>query len=150
MQLAIDCEYNGMGGELISIALVECRLENRVGGEFYAVLDCPKPQPWVEKYVIPVLGMHSVETLPAVQARLQQFLDQYPEGIELIADWPEDIAYFCRLLITAPGERIDTPQINIGIHRDIDSEKSKIPHNALEDARALHMDFRAKRGWQLR
>jgi hypothetical protein len=63
----------------------------------------------------------------------------------LVADWPEDIQHFCELLITGPGLRLDTPPLTIEIRRDLDAV-SALPHNALEDARAIkrkHLELEA-------
>ena len=53
--LYIDCEFNEFGGQLISMALV-----TGTGFEFYEVLDCPNPGPWVKDNVIPILGKEPI------------------------------------------------------------------------------------------
>jgi hypothetical protein len=66
--------------------------------------------------------------------------------VHLVADWPEDIQHFCEALITAPGLRIDTPPLTMEIRRDLDAV-SALPHNALEDARAImrkHLELEGK------
>ena len=53
MRYFLDTEFNGFGGELISIALVPEYGDQ----EFYAVLPLPAYlHPWVERHVIPYLG----------------------------------------------------------------------------------------------
>lgn len=126
----IDCEFNGWGGDLISLALVDA-----YGREFYEAVPCAYPQPWVAANVMPVLGVQPVP-LRALQQRLHWWLSAY-DSVHVIADWPDDIAYFCRALITGPGERMDTPHLTLEIRRDIDAAASMVPHNALEDARAI-------------
>ena len=128
MRLFIDCEFNEFKGDLISMAIVA---EN--GDEFYEVLDCPNPGPWVKGHVMPILNKDSIP-YHVFQHRLQSFLMQY-NSIELIADWPEDIKHFCECLITEPGYRLDTPPLTMTIYR-IDAS-SALPHNALEDARGI-------------
>lgn len=130
MNIYIDTEFNDFGGELISLAMVD---EN--GREFYAVLNCPNPTPWVAANVMPVLGRPHA-SLRMLQTRMEAWLAVYPL-VHIVADWPEDIAHFCRALITGPGMRIDTPPLSLEVRRDLDSEASAIPHNALEDARAI-------------
>jgi hypothetical protein len=130
MRLWIDTEFK-FKGALISIALVA-----EDGREFYAVLGCENPGPWVAEHVMPILGQEA-EPLPVAQSRLQAFLRPY-EAIHLVADWPEDIAHFCNFLITGPGFRIDTPPLTLEIRRDLDAV-SDIPHNALADARAIRL-----------
>lgn len=130
MNIYIDTEFNGFGGELISLAMVD-----EGGREFYAVLNCPEPTPWVAANVMPVLGQ-PFASLRMLQTRMQAWLAEYP-SVHIVADWPEDIAHFCQALITGPGMRIDTPPLTMEVRRDLDSGQSAIPHNALEDARAI-------------
>jgi hypothetical protein len=127
--LWLDTEFNGWGGELISLALVD---DN--DRQFYEVLACDTPNPWVLSNVIPVLGLRPVP-LAFMQLRLQQWLGAY-DSVHVVADWPDDVAYLCRALITGPGERLDTPALTFEIRRDLDAT-SAIPHNALEDAKAM-------------
>ena len=42
----LDVEFNGFGGEVISLALVP---EDRDAAEFYEVLGCADPVPWAEQ-----------------------------------------------------------------------------------------------------
>ena len=126
MNLWIDCEWNDYRGDLISMALV-----SRADDQWYQVLPCESPTPWVQQHVIPVLGAKEPITLPEMQESLQRFLAGY-ETVHIIADWPEDIERFCRLLIVGPGMRLNTPPLTMEVLR-IDSE-SRVPHNALADA----------------
>lgn len=129
MRLWIDTEFNSYQGELISLALVAAD-----GREYYESLGCKNPHPWVAENVMPVIGK---EPIPRRQAQLflQGWLAQFP-SVHIVADWPDDITYFCAFLITGPGMRLDTPALTMEIRRDLDAV-SKIPHNALEDARAM-------------
>jgi hypothetical protein len=129
MNIYIDCEFNGFGGQLISMALVA-----EDGNEFYEVLECYNPVPWVAENVMPFLNRDSVSST-MFKKRLAHFLNQYDE-LHIIADWPDDIRHFCQALITGPGTMLSTPsRITMEINRKINSI-SRIPHNALEDARA--------------
>lgn len=137
MKLFIDCEFNGFGGDLISMALVD---EN--GEHFYEVLPCPNPVPWVAENVIPYLMQEPLPDAFLMSSKLFSFLGKY-DTIHVIADWPEDISYFCRALIIGPGQRINTPHITMEIVR-IDPKNtipSLIPHNALADAQALKNSY---------
>jgi hypothetical protein len=131
MNLYIDCEFNEFHGELISMALV-----SQDGREFYGVLPCDNPGPWVAEHVMPILGKEPT-SLAWFQHDLMAFLFPF-ESIHVIADWPEDIAHFCQALITGPGMRLGTPPLTMEIRRDLDAV-SLIPHNALEDARAIRL-----------
>jgi hypothetical protein len=133
LKIAIDCEFNGFGGQLLSMALVSLD-----GREFYEVLKYHtiKYEPWVEINVVPILLKESITTTE-FQQKLQSFLGQY-DDVHIIADWPDDIKYFCLSLITGPGLCIRTPKkMTMEVNRSLSADHSKIPHNALEDARAL-------------
>lgn len=131
MKFWIDGEWNSFKGDLISMALV-CE----DGSEWYEVLGCKKPDPWVALHVMPHLAKTAVSLLQ-MQASLVGYLHKYTR-IEIIADWPEDIERFCSLLITGPGEMLPIgPRIHFTIDRMLNSEASAIPHQALADARAM-------------
>lgn len=129
MIIYIDTEFNSFKGALISIALVA-----QSGHEFYQSVGCARPDPWVAEHVMPVIGIEPMAKT-VVQALLQDFLAQF-DSVHIVADWPEDIQHFCELLITGPGKRLNTPPLTMEVRRDLDAE-SRIPHNALEDARAI-------------
>lgn len=134
-RLWIDTEFNEFRGELISIALV-----GEDGREFYEVLPPPKDGfgPWVAQHVVPVLHRGFGVTLAEVQAGLHTFLAAY-KSVHLIADWPEDIEHFLKLLIVGPGQRIGPDRWTMEVRRDLPNtaDTSRVPHNALEDAKAL-------------
>lgn len=130
MRVFIDGEWNSYGGELISLALVA-----EDGRSFYEVLGCDKPDPWVAENVMPKLGKPWI-TLESLQEQLEIFLRQFEfDSVHIIADWPEDIMWFCKVLIIGPGTRLDTPPLTMEVLR-VDTV-SKNPHNALADAMAL-------------
>lgn len=139
MKLFIDCEFNGYKGELISMALVP-----EMGEPFYHVLntDGMKIDPWVRENVMTKLEFRHRGEYPisreSFAGALQQYLSKWSE-VTIVADWPDDIKYFCDSLITGPGEAINTPHLNFEIHRiDINSE---VPHNALSDAYAIRAAY---------
>lgn len=128
MKIFIDGEWNSYGGELISLALVA--EDNRT---FYEVLGCDNPDPWVAENVMPKLEKPWI-TLEILQEKLEIFLGQFSR-VQIVADWPEDIMWFCKVLVTGPGTRLDTPPLTMEVLR-VDTV-SKNPHNALADAMAL-------------
>jgi hypothetical protein len=132
----IDGEWNDFKGDLISLALV-CE----DGSEWYEVLECNNPSPWVARHVLPVTQKHPVSKAQ-MQVSLSKYLARYP-AVHIIADWPEDIERFCALLITGPGEMLMLRQIRLTfeIDRDLDSNGSKIPHQALADARSMKVKY---------
>lgn len=128
MRLFIDCEWNSYRGELISMALV-----SEDGREFYEVLGCDKPDPWIAENVMPKLDKPWV-TYQSLQEQLGLFLAQF-DSAHIVADWPEDIARFCDALITGAGVRLSTPPLTMEVLRA--DSVSENPHNALADAWGL-------------
>ena len=68
------------------------------------------------------------------QYALNIYLQQFEE-IHLLADWPEDIAHFCKALILRPLKSIALSGLTISLIAP--AGESAQPHNALADARAL-------------
>lgn len=139
MALYLDTEFNGFGGELISLALV-----SDMGDEFYEVLPLPSDiQPWVREHVVPVLGKEPIDR-EVFRASLWSFLSRavyrsdgvYRSDEEVIADFPEDIAHLCRALCKDGQWYPAVARFHIRTPFDGALEPA-IPHNALEDARAL-------------
>ena len=143
MRYYLDCEFNGMGGELLSLALVE----EHGGDAFYFIReDLPDNiEPWVANNVIPLLHKDNctrTQVLPLSKwaARIESYL-RGDTDITIIADWPDDIKYFCELIITGPGTMINVrPSIKFEMHR-VDAYPTDLPgavqHNAYWDAMAL-------------
>ena len=132
MKLFLDCEFNGFGGELISMALVD---ENEK--YFYEVLPCMNPTSWVFNNVIPILNKQAID-LKEFKKNLFNFLNHY-ETTHIVADWPEDFSLFLTTLMLQQGVCMTTPKLTMELWESdtnltIDSE---IPHNALQDAFAL-------------
>lgn len=125
----LDCEFNGYKGELISMALVVNDFTH-----FYEVLECPNPVPWVAENVMPILGKEPI-SLNRFRSKLEKFINQY-DSLVIIADWPDDIKYFCDVIITGPGDAIATPEQLSFVLKRVDTV-SKQPHNALADATAI-------------
>ncbi len=128
MYIYIDCEWTDYKGGLISMALVP-----KNGLPFYEVLECKDPHPWIKENIIPSLKKDSIG-YHHFQRKLEDYLMSF-EKVIIIANWPEDIAHFCNAIITGPGTRIETPPLEFRIER-VDPI-SDLPHNALEDAKAL-------------
>jgi hypothetical protein len=142
MRFFIDTEFNGFGGKLMSMALVP---ENLNEPEFYCEIEMKDQlDPWVAKNVAPHMFQSPV-SYGGFQVALSRYLlnIEYDE-IVIVADWPDDIRYFCEAMITGPGERIVMPT-NIKFELDLSIKyESVVPHNALHDARAIR-DFYMKR-----
>lgn len=137
MKLFLDCEFNGFGGELISLALVD---ENNQ--HFYEVLECADSITWVKDHVIPRLNQKPI-SLAQFQSHLQIYLSQY-SSLEIVADWPEDFALFTRSLVLSAGKCIRTPPLTMQLWMQDPIEThvaSENPHNALADAQALKLSY---------
>lgn len=137
MKLFLDTEFNGFGGKLMSMALVPEDVNLPL---FYCELEMTdKLEPWVRDNVVPHMFLIQCSR-GEFQAKLSSYLFQFDE-CTIVADWPDDIKYFCESLITGPGERIMMPtKINFELNLDIEYE-SKIPHNALHDAIGIRNSF---------
>ena len=114
-------------------------------------------EPWVETNVVPFLDtvpeplvsprLNREQAAKSLSAWLiheyeMQSMAAYPElsTIEIVADWPEDIAQICMLLVIGSGARVDIPQMSfrlVELPGFSTAANSKVPHNALHDARAL-------------
>jgi hypothetical protein len=145
MRYFLDTEFNGFAGELISLGLVPEHGDQ----EYYAVLELPEEvHGWVQRNVLPYLrsvpqGFYSEPvSREEAAAELARYLAADRDPV-IVADWPEDIAHFCMLLVTGPNEIapvgsmrfefVSSPGFSTAMN-------SKVPHNALHDARALR-DF---------
>jgi hypothetical protein len=141
MRYFLDTEYNGVGGALLSLALVP-----ESGDELYLTFKTPEPLlDWVERNVVPYLDMVPEQlscprlTRSDGAQALERFL-LHDEKALIIADWPEDIAQLCNLMITGPGEMIEAREVAfclLPMSNFSTAANSRVPHNALHDARAL-------------
>ncbi len=141
MRYFLDTEYNGWGGSLLSLALVPDE-----GEELYLTLDWEGTlEEWVERNVVPFLDMvpDNLVSPRLSRADAARSLAHYLAGDQepvIVADWPEDIALFNSLLLTGPGTMIEVPPLTfkfVELSGFSTAANSKVPHNALHDARAL-------------
>ncbi|MEO6580182.1 MAG: hypothetical protein ABIN83_03400 [Sphingomicrobium sp.] len=137
----MDTEFDGVGGRLISLALVP----EDGGEEFYVVIAGEATEPWVQRHVMPYLdSVPEQMKSPHVSRRdaaeiLSQWL-AHDDRIEIVADWPEDLAQFSMLLVTGPGDMVAMNPLTLRLVRIGGfscAANSAVPHNALHDARAL-------------
>ena len=115
MRYFLDCEYDGFSGPLVSLALVP----EDGGEEFYVVLTHERPlTEWVERHVAPYLWMvpepfrHDPLGREQAAILLSSWLAGLPE-IEILADWPEDLALFCSLLTIGSGRMVPVPPLTV-------------------------------------
>ena len=131
MTLFLDTEFNGHGGELISLALVS----DKSPDHFYGVLPLPERiHPWVAEHVVPLLDQPP-EPPAEFRVRLKFFLERH-SGQEIVADWPEDFALLMRVMSGPDYERswMVPCDMRLIVSGDVKPER---PHNALSDACAL-------------
>lgn len=135
MRYYIDTEFNGTDGQLLSLALVR-----QDGAHFYEVLHAHELiVPWVREHVVPHFDQEPVTRLQAVK-KMQKFLRKDDRPHVFIADWPEDLVHFNRMLLRDQGKRNDPFRyacLLLSLPGFDTAGASAVPHNALADARAL-------------
>ena len=149
MQLYLDTEFNGHGGELISMALVTPRHarhpmlpkephgEGMTDSSFYRVRLWKGPtDPWVEQNVVPKL--EAAPLLPHLFRQDFHAWISHFDNPEIICDWHADAEHFCRLLAGNDyGSSLDFACRVTILRTPPGQPVSENPHNALADARAL-------------
>ena len=147
MRYFLDTEYNGNCGALLSLALVPDD-----GEELYVTLATDEPiVEWVQRHVVPYLDTVPEQlTCPRLSrsdaaGAVERYLRHDDQAV-IIADWPEDIAQFCNLMITGAGDMIDVRDVTfrlLPLSNFSTAANSKVPHNALHDARSLRDHYRS-------
>ena len=137
----LDTEYNGIRGALLSLALVPDD-----GDDLYLTFQTDERiVDWVQQHVVPFLDMVPEPlkcprlTHKDASHALERYLRHDEEPV-IVADWPEDVAQFCNLMITGQGDMIDLRHLIfrlVPMSNYRTAANSKVPHNALHDARAL-------------
>ena len=130
MKLYLDTEFNGHGGDLISIALA-----GDDGSTFYA--EAPEPRVWNEwvfDNVFPHLH-HKPEEMTLLRFRLREYL-RSRGGASIFADWPADFEHLMRLMTGSSYDESFMVECTLHLLRGTDPQP-ETPHNALSDAVAL-------------
>jgi hypothetical protein len=148
MRHFIDCEFDGHGGSLISVAMVA-----EDGRSLHVrAMDASPRDPWVIANVLPVLDSHKADWDHSVfgdniGSVLRRFLGE-DEAPTIIADSPVDIGRFCAAISTGPDggwESTDYPRMTFEVH-NVDCYPTDLPgavqHNAWWDAMALRHRLR--------
>jgi hypothetical protein len=135
MRYFVDAEFNGFGGELISLAAVP---EDYEASPFYEAVICAQPVAWVAEHVLPVMQTKPRQ-LTEVARLFAEFLSEDACPV-IVADWPEDIAHAATLLTNGNGWRL----LHVEVKFELLSQSkfsadrtSRVPHNAYYDALAL-------------
>jgi hypothetical protein len=131
MNIWIDTEFTEFHGSLISMALIDENNEY-----FYEVIEYPEPSQWVKDNVVPILLKEPISK-EMFEYKFYNYIKKY-DSLHIIADWPDDIKYFCEVLHIRPGEMLNMPStFTMEIARRLPEHTSALPHNALEDAIAI-------------
>ncbi len=138
MRLYLDTEFNGFGGDLISMALV-----GPDPVQWYAArLWTGALNEWVHENVMPVLNTEPL--LPyRFKREFHEWIRQF-NNPEIVCDWHADAEHFCRMLAGDDyGSSLDFSCRITLLKTPPGQPVSAIPHNALSDATALR-DWHSK------
>jgi hypothetical protein len=131
----LDSEFDGHGGDLVSLALAA-----EDGAHWYGVFETVVMDGWVQEHVEP----HLYTMKPTIQGDedvLRFSLKEYllsRSGCTIYADWPADFEHLMRLMCGGHyGESFMIPCTMQLIVTPPGEPKPEIPHNALSDAIAL-------------
>lgn len=134
MRLYLDTEFNGHGGELISMALI--------GRDVYAAKWYEARQisgavdPWVAQNVMPKLDRVPLSNV-YFRRCFHDWIRQF-DNPDIICDWHADAAHFCRMLEGPDyGSSLDFACRIVILKTPPGEPVSANPHNALADAEAL-------------
>jgi hypothetical protein len=137
-RLFLDTEFNGHGGELISLALA-CTDDT----EWYGVLPLESvTHPWVSQNVLPHLMTlpptdGGVLHYPDFRVSLHEYLKPRQHCV-VYADWPADFGYLMQVMIGPTYNAAWAMPLRLHLINTPSGEpKPELPHNALSDARAL-------------
>lgn len=132
MILYLDTEFNGFNGQLISLAMVSPE-----GHSWYEVCELPALiDPWVNQHVIPYLGREALRPL-IFRSNFQQWVTQF-DNPDVYCDWHADGQHFCAMMAGINyGSSIDFAFTLHILKTPPGKPVSIMPHNALEDAKAL-------------
>lgn len=150
MRYALDCEFDGHGGPLISMALVPFS-----GSDAYYVYNpnYEPNDPWVAENVMPILKQipdgirYDVDTPEWFGVYLRDYLYSIMQdpSPQIFADSPVDIWRFCQVISTdsrGNWRSTDFPSMSFEVY-NVDCWPNEhlpdeaVQHNAYWDARAL-------------
>jgi hypothetical protein len=144
MRYFLDCEFNGFGGELMTLALVR-----EEGHSLYLGVSICRIQaeidPWVVENVMKV-AMRVPEHIRFQIAEPEEFAGLIADYLKddpkpyIVCDWPDDISYFCSAILTGPGMMAPLKNLRFEMTR-VKSYPTDLPgavqHNAWWDAMAI-------------
>lgn len=145
----IDCEFDGHGGSLMSIALVKDD-----GDGIHIQADVEPMDLWVRRNVLPLMDKHNAPKsakvyLNEVGGVIRAFIGDCACPV-IVADSPVDIGRFCQALSTASDggwASADYPAMRFDVH-NVDCYPTDLPgavqHNAWWDAMALRAALKSR------
>lgn len=139
----IDCEFDGHGGSLLSLAMVR-----EDGHNIHIKTHNVAVDNWVVENVVPIMDLHEAkwsEWIPEneVGPSIKSFIGDKITSPIIIADSPVDIGRFCAAISTGSNggwASTDFPLMTFEVHNvdcyptDLDGA---VQHNAWWDAMAL-------------
>jgi hypothetical protein len=136
MRIFVDCEFNGFGGDLISMALVP---EDESIAPWYEVIQPPEGNRcvfdrWVWDNVISVVGKRAIPR-DDFRAEFLRYIQRF-DNPTICADWYTDLVHFFSMFA---GQN-HTESVGFACRTElklIEEYDSEIPHNALSDAIAI-------------
>lgn len=138
MNLYLDTELDGHGGELISLALAADD-----GNHWYGVTQHVPTNEWVREHVHPHIfrmpcTINDWQPPEEFRVSLRQYMG-HRAGCTIWADWPADFEHLMRLMAAGPSydQSFMVPCTMQLIETAPGEPKPEIPHNALSDAIAL-------------
>ena len=130
----LDTEFNGHGGELISMAL----LRNSWDGWYGVTKITSDYDPWVAENVVPKLGQVPLEH-DVFRASFVDWISKFTNP-EIICDCHVDAMHFSQMFSGKDyASSLDFPYRITVLKTPPGHPVSKNPHNAVDDAFALMM-----------
>lgn len=147
MKYYVDCEFDGHGGPLLSIALVADE-----GRSIYIKTNNEARDEWVLENVVPLLNAHECQQVATVHQDevggvIRAFIGDDRAPV-IVADSPVDIGRFCEVISTnnrGGWQPTGYPRMSFEVH-NVDcyptSQRGAVRHNAWWDAVALWAKLR--------
>lgn len=140
--LYLDTEFNGFGGQLLSMALVP----DDDSEPWYEELELPKViDPWVRQHVVSQFYKEPLRPLIFRQS-FQTYIQKHTKPL-IVCDWHADAIHFCEQL-AGPNYALSLDfEFTINVLKTPNGEPVYV-HNALSDARILRAWHETRKGYQ--
>jgi hypothetical protein len=141
MRIFVDCEFNGFGGDLLSMALVPEDASLGID-PWYEVIHQRQAfcwNGWVYDNVFSVFGKDAISK-DEFRASFLKYIQQF-DNPTICADWYTDLVHFFSMF----AGRSHTESVGFACKAElvlIENYHSETPHNALSDALAIRDAWR--------